>query len=300
MHVIVHGGAGSPADEPADRQGVLDTSVVRGCEAETPLVAVVRSIRVLECDPRFNAGVGGAVQSDGAVRTDAGIMLADGTTGAVAAMPGVENAVDVARAVALETPHVLLAGDRAVAFGDAAGVETGGDLLTAETRERFRAADPPEGDPIDHAAWVRDRFGGRGDASDGSPADGTSADHDHDTVGAVAGDGQSVAAATATAGRWYALAGRVGDVPQVGAGFYASPAGGASATGAGEDIARTGLARRAVGLLDNGVDPDTAAERAIEAFDDRSSGTAGLVLMNAAGEAGKAHSSPAMQTARGP
>ena len=117
-------------------------------------------------------------------------------------------------------------------------------------------------------------------------------------MGAVATDGETVAAATSTAGRWYALAGRVGDVPQVGAGFYASPAGGASATGAGEDIARTGLARRAVALLADGVTPARAAERAIEEFDRGSEGDAGVIVVDAAGQMGEAYSSPAMQTAR--
>jgi len=57
---------------------------------------------------------------------------------------------------------------------------------------------------------------------------------DHDTVGAVATDGETFAAATSTGGRSFALAGRVGDVPQVGSGFFCTEAGGASATGAGE------------------------------------------------------------------
>jgi isoaspartyl peptidase/L-asparaginase-like protein (Ntn-hydrolase superfamily) len=177
--------------------------------------------------------------------------------------------------------------ERAVAFADSVGIATDRGLLTEETRERFRAADPPDGDVEDQIQWVRERFGG-----------GTSETGDHDTVGAVATDGESVAAATSTAGRWYPLAGRVGDVPQVGAGFYASPAGGASATGAGEDIARTGLARRAVGLLEKGADPERVAEQSIEEFDDRSSGTAGVIVMAPDGDAGEAHSSPAMQTAR--
>lgn len=294
MHLVAHGGAGSPPETPADRQTVLETAVDRGSDAGTPLAAVSRAVRVLEADPRFNAGVGGAVQSDGRVRTDAGVMCDDGTTGAVASTTGVERAVDVARAVAVETPHVLLAGERAVAFADAAGIETDRDLLTDETRERFRTADPPApGDVDDQLAWVHERFG---DDADGTPRH-RSGD-DHDTVGAVATDGESVAAATSTAGRWYALAGRVGDVPQVGAGFYASPAGGASATGAGEDIARTGLARQAVERLEDGADPERAAGRAIDAFDEQSSGVAGVVVLNIDGEAGEAHSSPAMQTAR--
>jgi isoaspartyl peptidase/L-asparaginase-like protein (Ntn-hydrolase superfamily) len=144
---------------------------------------------------------------DGVVRTDAGLMTGDGKTGAACAMPGVEHAVDVARLVERETPHVLLAGDRAVALAEAFEVATDCDLWTPATRTRWADADPPAaGDPRDQVAWVREHFGNGGGG--------------HDTVGAVASDGTELAAATSTGGRWFALAGRVGDVPQVGGGFY--------------------------------------------------------------------------------
>jgi len=305
MHVIAHGGAGSPPSEPADRQAVLDEAVACGAEQPSPLEAVCATVRVLEVDPSFNAGIGSAVQSDGAIRTDAGVMTDDGTAGAAASMEGVAHAVDVARAVATETPHVLLAGERAVDFAASVGVETNADCWTDRTRERWAAEDPPDA-LADQVAWIRERFG-RGVAGDVDESDGDGdaghdrqrADppHDHDTVGAVASDGESVAAATSTGGRWAALAGRVGDVPQVGAGFFASPAGGASATGAGEDIAREGVARRAVALLEQGADAATAAGIAIDEFDAAADGTAGVIVMDDEGEAGEAYCSPAMQTA---
>jgi len=62
--------------------------------------------------------------------------------------------------------------------------------------------------------------------------------------------------------------GRVGDVPQVGSGFFCTEAGGASATGAGEDIARVTLSRRAVDFLDDGFGAQDAADRAIDEFED--------------------------------
>jgi beta-aspartyl-peptidase (threonine type) len=325
VHVIAHGGAGSPADDPDDRAAVLDEAVDCGAEQSTPLSAVRATVRVLEVDPRFNAGIGGAVQSDGVPRTDAGVMCGDGRTGAAAAMPGVAHAVDVAGAVATGTPHVMLAGERAVAFAESVGVETGVDLWSDASREQWVEADPPGAsgasggttpDTDAQLAWVRDRFGRDGDGS-GSDGGGTAGDdggadgdgesgvarrvappRDHDTVGAVATDGDDIAAATSTGGRWYALAGRVGDVPQVGAGFLASPAGGASATGAGEEIAREGLARRAVQLLEQGADAPTAARIAIEEFDQSTDGDAGVIVMDSEGRAGEAYNSPAMQTAR--
>ncbi|WP_367175938.1 isoaspartyl peptidase/L-asparaginase [Haloarcula rubripromontorii] len=279
MHVIVHGGAGSPPESPATRQETLTDAAEQAAEAEHPMNAVLAALRPLESDPAFNAGVGGAVQSDGEVRTDAGLMTRDGQTGAACAMSGVVHATDVARAVATETPHVLLAGDEAVEFAAGSGVETGRDLTTAETRRRYERANPPDGGPADHLDWVREHFSGT------------------DTVGAVATDGDRLAAATSTAGRWFALAGRVGDVPQIGAGFYADDRGGASATGEGEAIARFGLARRAVELLDT-YGPRQAAEEAIAEFEDATGGRAGVIVLDRAGHTGAERNTAAMQTAR--
>jgi beta-aspartyl-peptidase (threonine type) len=290
MRVIVHGGAGGVPDEPVPRQETLDEAARRGSAAETAVDAVEAAVRVLETDPAFNAGVGGAVQSDGVVRTDAGVMTSDREAGAAAGMAGVEHAVTVARAVMEETPHVLVAGDPAVDLAADFGVETGVDLFTAETRERWAAADPPEGSTQDHLAWLDARFGE-------TTADPTAeADlSDHDTVGAVASDGRDFAAATSTGGRWFALAGRVGDVPQIGSGFYASPAGAASATGAGEDIAKATLTRRAVRHLERGLDAQTAAETAVEEFGELTGSDAGVIVLDREG-AGSAFNTEGMQT----
>jgi beta-aspartyl-peptidase (threonine type) len=305
MQVIVHGGAGSEPDDPEPRQAVLDDAAARGASASTPLDAVEDAIGVLESSPRFNAGVGGAVQSDGVVRTDAGVMTSDRTTGAACSMPGVEHAIGAARVVLEETPHVLVSGEHAVSLAADAGVETGVDLSTERTREKYADADPPSGGPRAHLDWLADRFGNlerattdpESDGGDGVDDAGTGDPTDHDTVGAVACDGERLAAATSTGGRWFALAGRVGDVPQVGSGFYCAPAGGASATGAGEDIARVTLSRRAVGHLEAGRDPDEAAALAIEEFGELTGSNAGVIVLDADGRPGHARNTEAMQTA---
>jgi isoaspartyl peptidase/L-asparaginase-like protein (Ntn-hydrolase superfamily) len=277
--LLAHGGAGGDPSETETRQQHLADAVEAGAAQSGPEAAVVATVRELETSPRFNAGVGSAVQSDGVVRTDAGLMLGDGTTGAACAMPGVEHAIDVARAVTTETPHVLVAGDDAVALAEAFGVATDRDLWTDRTRDRWEKLDPPA-DRREQLRWVRERFGGS------------------DTVGAVAVEGGRLAAATSTGGRWCALAGRVGDVPQVGAGFYATDRAAVSATGAGEAIARFGLARRVADAIADGATPSTATETGIEAFEEATGETAGVIAVDDRGAAGAAFNSDSMQTVR--
>lgn len=287
MNLIVHGGAGGPVDEPADRQAVLDEAARAGADAPSVTDAVLAAVRVLEADPRFNAGVGGAVQSDGVVRTDAGLMTDDREVGAAAAMPGVERALDVARVVKKETPHVFVSGVHAVDLADTFDIQTEVDLWCDRSREKWAETDAPEGfGTREHLGFVRDRFGDGGDGQ-----------WNHDTVGAVAHEGDRLAAATSTGGRWCALAGRVGDVPQAGSGFYCARLGGASATGAGEDIARATLSRRAVDHLEKGPDPQAAADLAIEEFEDLTGSSAGVIVMGNDGKSGSTYNSESMQTA---
>lgn len=286
MRVIVHGGAGPTPDAPEARADVLEAAADAATAADRPTDAVCVATRTLESHPAFNAGVGGAVQSDGYVRTDAGLMTSDREVGAACGMPGVEHAIDVARVVKEETPHVLVGGVHAVDLAEGFGVETGVDLRTDRTRERWNELESrPGGDARAQAEWVAEHFG---------------ADHwpdGHDTVGAVATDGERLAAATSTGGRWLALAGRIGDVPQVGSGFYCTETGAASATGHGEDIARVTLARRAVQFVEEGLDARAAADGALAEFDDLTDGSAGLVVVTLDGDVGKAHNAVTMQTA---
>lgn len=293
MRVIVHGGAGGAPGDPEPRQTVLEEAAEAGADEATPLDAVEAAVNVLEASDRFNAGYGGAVQSDGVVRTDAGVMTSDREAGAVASMEGVRDAVSAARVVCEETPHIFVSGEHAVDLAAAFGVETDVDLLTDEKRERYETENPPTEGPKVHLEWLEERFGG------------------HDTVGAVAYEddgsrpsasgtsshpGEAFAAATSTGGRMWALAGRVGDVPQIGSGFFCAPAGGASATGAGEDIARATLTRRAIRHLENGADAQAAADRAIAEFGELTGSSAGVIVLDDAGT-GAAFNSEAMQTA---
>lgn len=285
MQIVVHGGAGGDPDEPVARQKVLDEAAETGRGASTPVDGVEAAVRVLETSPRFNAGTGGAVQSDGVVRTDAGLMTDERRVGAICGVPGVDHAVSLARVVLEETPHVLVGLPGAAELAEANGIETDADLLTGDTRSRWERLGPAPADLDRRLAWIRERYGRVRDESD------------HDTVGAVATDGSTVATATSTGGRWLAYAGRVGDTPQVGSGFFAGPAGGASATGAGEAIAKVGLSRLAVDHLSAGIDAQAAAERAIDRLASVTGEEGGLIVLDVAGSVGAANNTQAMQTA---
>ncbi len=304
MKLIVHGGAGGTVTQPAKRETILATAATAGVKSSSPTAAVCTAIRILESDPRFNAGIGGALQVDGIVRTDAGLMTDDREIGAACSMPGVEHAIDVARLVKEETPHILISGVHAVDLAAAYDIETAVELTTRQTTERWSAT--TEHSPTDarkQVAWVSEHFpaDSRPRTDDAtsqpdSPHASKKEDRDHDTVGAVATDGDSLAAATSTGGRWGAMAGRVGDVPQVGAGFYCTPHGGVSATGTGEDIARLMLARNAVQLLADGHDAQTAAEKTINEFTHQCDTSAGVILLTPTGDTGHADTTDAMQT----
>ena len=90
-------------------------------------------------------------------------------------------------------------------------------------------------------------------------------------------------------------AGRVGDSPISGSGFYVdSKVGGASATGLGEDVMKGCVAYEIVRLMKEGMHPQAACEKAVNDFDlelKQRRGKAGdmsLVAMNNKGEWGVA------------
>src|SRR5262249_41109369 len=116
------------------------------------------------------------------------------------------------------------------------------------------------------------------------------------TVGAVARDIRgNLAAATSTGGMLGKKSGRVGDSPILGAGTFADDeAGAASATGHGEGILRTCLGKMGVDEMRRGVDPESAARRAIEHLSNRVGSTGGIILADPLGRIGLARSTPSM------
>ncbi|OFV89812.1 MAG: hypothetical protein A3J75_03575, partial [Acidobacteria bacterium RBG_16_68_9] len=217
--IIIHGGAGRGSSDLAREQcdGCAD-AVAAGwrilADGGSAVEAAVAAVTVLENDPHFNAGVGSCLTATGTVEMDASVM--DGSRlvgGAVGAVSTVVNPVRLARAVMDDGRHVLLVGGGAEPFARAHGLPTTSPEQFITERQRRR--------------WSAGAGEGPG------------------TVGAVAVDATGhVAAATSTGGLTHKLPGRVGDSALIGAGTYADDrAGAASATGHGEAIILTGLAK---------------------------------------------------------
>lgn len=282
MELVIHGGAKPTSPNAAERQSALDEIVAEASNQDRPLDAVESALNGLEESPLFNAGRGGAIEADGVVRTDAGLMTSSRQIGAVCAMPGVVRSSSVARVILEETPYILIDGEQAVRIAESYGIETGQDLRTPATEERWGQFDVPS-DPSEWLAWSSDRF---------------SDQFETDTVGAVASDGSTIVAGTSTGGRWFAYPGRIGDVPQVGCGFYCSTAGGASVTGSGEETSRVTLAQRAVAYLEQGASAQEAADSAMGDFDQITGSQAGVIVLDRDGNIGVAYNSEEMLTSQ--
>ena len=270
--IVVHGGAGRETedDRVARQSGVARAAAAGWAVLErggSALDAVVEAVVVLEDDPSFNAGLGSVLTADGAVEMDASVMAGETlAAGAVGAVAGVPNPVRLARAILDAGREVMLVCEAAAARAR----ELGLPVCAPEALVTERAQRP--------AARVQ------------APGE---------TVGAVARDAAGhVAAATSTGGIAGKARGRVGDSAIVGAGTYADDTLGAgSATGPGEAIIRLGLVRVGLGSLAGGGDVQAAADEALAELRRRLGAEAGLILVDARGRIGVAHTTPTMPVA---
>jgi beta-aspartyl-peptidase (threonine type) len=294
--IIVHGGAGHvPILDRPKRQEILNEAAEIGLKVlrdEGPLTAVERAINFLEDSDLFNAGRGGAMRLNGEVSLDASVMTSDLRCGAVASMRGVCHAISIARLVMEETPYVLLVGRAATELALQYGYQME-DLRTERNIRRWLTAR----ETLAHLSYkeqlqlLRQLVKARHDQPQPER---------HGTVGAVAwADDGSLAAGTSTGGVSSPVMheGRVGDTPMIGAGTYCNEYGGASSTGVGEAIVRATLTREVVRLIESGLHPQEAAERAMEQFESQTESEAGVITLNRNGDHGAAFNTETMQSA---
>lgn len=289
--VAVHVGAGRWNREPEQVRQVVElihSSLDAGMRAGatgSSLDMVVEAVRVLEDSGIVNAGAGSTVDLSGSVSMDAGVMYSKtGRAGAVAYVRYTRNPVALARFVLEQTDHVLVVGEAADRLAERLGLPRHPGVservrrLYEEAVRKIRAGEVPQRF-YSRSLGVWLKLFGIGD-----------------TVGAVAVDREGeLAAATSTGGVFLKMPGRVGDSPIVGAGFYASRCGAASATGIGEFIILYGLSRKAVDSLCAGGDPTATSEEVLRDFTERYGGdTLGFILMDRSGRAHGSYNTQAM------
>ena len=235
--------------------------------------AIETAVKEVEDFPYYKSvGFGGLPNEEMEVELDAAYM--DGDTldiGAVAAIKDYANPVAIARHLSKEKVNNLLVGQGGEKYAHKAGFERK-NMLTERAKIHYH----------NRIKEVREQ--------EIKPYTG------HDTVGMVCLDTHGkMASATSTSGLFMKKAGRVGDSPLAGSGFYVdSKVGGASATGLGEDIMKGCMSYEIVRLMKEGMHPQDACEKAVNIFDQElrerrgQAGDISLIAMNNQGQWGAA------------
>ncbi|MFW9920520.1 MAG: isoaspartyl peptidase/L-asparaginase family protein [Candidatus Thorarchaeota archaeon] len=266
--LIVHGGATifkskyhEDILKAVERAALIGYCVIdRGGSA---VDAVEAAIWELEETELFTAGRGACENLDGEIEVDA--ILMDGQrleSGAVMAVRDIIHPISLARYVLDRTPVMQVVGSGANRLYN--------EMISSGFRNETEM--------------------GRTERI--SNAEGC------DTVGSVALDENGRLASGASTSGWPGkLPGRVGDSPIIGAGVYANEVASASCTGKGEQILRIVMGREAVLHVENGLPVRDACQRAMRSLREKTSGEAGVIMLDRDGNIGFAFDTPHMPIA---
>lgn len=254
--LIIHGGAGSSLKGKGGVEAVrrslykvveeVYSLLLSGATAKE---AVVRGCQMLEDDPRFNAGTGSVLQSDGQIRMSASLM--DGTSqrfSGVINVSRVQNPINLA--LMLQTSDDRVLSDHGSA-------------------ELLRELQVPIYNPLTDIRlqeWMQERQENftkemAGVVAEKELVTDSNAGGGRGTIGVVALDSEgNLAAGTSTGGKGFERIGRVSDSAMP-AGNYANPYAGISCTGIGEDIIEECLAARIVVRVTDGMSLAQAFEK---------------------------------------
>ena len=300
----IHGGAGviERASLTPEQDAAYRAALHRALEAGSAVLAaggssldaVQAAIELMEDDPLFNAGRGAVFTAAGRNELDAAVMNgSDLTAGAVAGLTTTRHPIAAARAVMERSPHVMLIGEGADTFAASVGLEQV-DPAFFFTERRWRGLESAlraQNLPIPERPT-----GAPGPMADNALPAPPLNERKFGTVGAVALDSEGrLAAGTSTGGMTAKRWGRVGDVPVIGAGTYASNREGCavSATGDGEYYIRASVARDICARIATGTATQAAAQAEV---DDALAlgGSGGVIVMDLQGQPGFAMTSSGM------
>ncbi len=248
--LIIHGGAGSSLQGKGGLEAVRKAlhDVIEDVygmlrQGASAKAAVVRGCQLLEDNPRFNAGTGSVLQSDGQIRMSASLM-----DGANQSFSGVINTARVQNPIYL-AEFLQSSPDRVLS--DYGSVELLRELQT------------PIYNPLTDLRlqeWMSERQGNFKSSMAGVVAEpaGTG------TIGVVVLDANGhLAAGTSTGGKGFERIGRVSDSAMP-AGNYATANAAVSCTGIGEDIIDECLAARIVVRVTDGYSLAEAFQKSFQ------------------------------------
>ncbi|MEO0971045.1 MAG: isoaspartyl peptidase/L-asparaginase [Cyanobacteria bacterium J06639_18] len=260
--LIIHGGAGSSLKSKGGvevirrtlHQIVEDvyTLLVSGASANE---AVVRGCQLLEDEPRFNAGTGSVLQSDGQIRMSASLM--DGTSQSLSGVINVtrvKNPINLAKFLQTSSDRVL------------------SDYGAAELARELQIPSYNALTELRLQEWLLERQGNFQRSMAGVVAEEelvASETARRGTIGVVALDTNGrLSVGTSTGGKGFERVGRVSDSAMP-AGNYANKYAAVSCTGIGEDIIDECLAAKIVVRVTDGMTLEKAMERSFEEAEGR-------------------------------
>lgn len=237
MKLIIHGGFFSESSTSMEvkhaKQNALKEIVAKGYEflkTHTSEETVIYTVKLLEDNELFNAGLGSQIQSDGKIRMSASIH-----NGKSKKFSGVINVQDIQNPI--ELASMLMQEDDRVL-----GAE-GANLYASKKNIPYYNVELPQ-----RRKEYEEKLKSKGLG----------------TVGCVAIDNDgNLSAATSTGGKGFELVGRISDSATT-AGNFANDFAAVSCTGVGEDIVSVALATKIVTRITDGMTIENAFKKSFE------------------------------------
>ncbi|WP_414578889.1 isoaspartyl peptidase/L-asparaginase [Anabaena sp. CCY 9402-a] len=252
--LIIHGGAGSSLHGKGGLESVrrslhaiveeVYAQLLQGVDAS---VAVVQGCQLLEDEPRFNAGTGSVLQSDGQIRMSASLMdSASGHFSGVINVSRVKNPINLAQVLQKSPDRVL------------------SDYGAAELARELQLPSYNALTELRLQEWIQERQDNFKSTMAGVVAEPElleTSNAGRGTIGVVVLDAYgNLATGTSTGGKGFERIGRVSDSAMP-AGNYATSHAAVSCTGIGEDIIDECLAPKIVIRVTDGMSLKEAMQK---------------------------------------